>query len=42
MMFSSMATSSVSLMAIVVGRVVDETSSKEISSDMLVAKLVEK
>ena len=41
MMFSSMATSSVSLMAIVVGRVVDETSSMEISSDMLVAKLVE-
>ena len=41
MMFSSMATSSVSLMATVVGRVVDETSSMEISTDMLVAKLVE-
>ena len=41
MMFSSMATSSVSLIATVVGRVVDDTSSMEISSDMLVAKLVE-
>ena len=41
MMFSSMATSTVSLMATVVGRVLDETSSMEISSDMLVAKLVE-